>query len=56
MFNLRKIEIEIAFLEDCSETILYRIHSESHESCLFNVLLFSVTATAGHLRLPCRII
>ena len=35
MVNLRKIEI--AFLKDHSDTMLYQIHLECLENCLFHV-------------------
>ena len=52
MINLEKIEI--AFLEDRSDTILYQIHSESPENCHFHVLAILATASVGHLGLPSR--
>ena len=43
-----------SFLENCSDTILYRIHSEGLENGHFHAL-FSVTAAVGHLKFPSRI-
>ena len=47
--HLRKIEI--AFLENCSDTMLYQIHSESLENCHFHIFAILVAEAVGHFGL-----
>ena len=53
MVNFRKIER--AFLENCSDTMLYKTQLESLQNCHFPIFLILVMAAVSRLGLPIHI-